>query len=100
MTFYATNFIKPSLPWRTSIDNANVVVSLVTGAGTVTLSPVLPLYNTLLVPSLLYKLLYTSQVTTNLNCVVFIYSTFCLLQDILTKKIIGHDTKRGALLHR
>jgi hypothetical protein len=36
-----------------------------------------------------------SQVTADLNCVVLIYSTFYLLQDILTKEIIGRGTKRG-----
>jgi hypothetical protein len=36
-----------------------------------------------------------SQVTTALNCVVLIYSTFCLLQDILTKEIIRRDLKWG-----
>ena len=36
-----------------------------------------------------------SQVTKELNCVVLIYSTFCLLQDVLNKVIIRHNTKRG-----
>lgn len=34
-----------------------------------------------------------SQVTEALNCVVLMYSTFCLLQDILTKEIIRCGTK-------
>jgi hypothetical protein len=61
----------------------------------VTLSPSLSLSHTLLVPSLSNKLMSVSQVTADLNCVVLIYSTFCLLQDILTKEIIGRGTKRG-----
>jgi len=36
-----------------------------------------------------------SQVTTDLNCVVLINSTFYLHYGILTKKIIGCGTKRG-----
>jgi hypothetical protein len=40
-----------------------------------------------------------SQVTEELNCVVLIYSTFCLLQDILTKEIIGRGAKRGGLYY-
>ncbi|RVW21623.1 Retrovirus-related Pol polyprotein from transposon TNT 1-94 [Vitis vinifera] len=59
------------------------------GAGTVALSSPLSLNHTLLVPSLSNKLLSVSQVTTDLNCVVLMYPTFCLLQDILTKEIIG-----------
>ena len=60
-----------------------------------TLSPSLTLSSTLLVPSLSHKLLSINQVTTDLNCIVLIYPTFCLLQDILTKEIIGRGTKRG-----
>ena len=60
-----------------------------------TLSPSLSLSNTLLVPSLSNRLMSVSQVTADLNCVVLMYSTFCLLQDILTKEIIGRGTKRG-----
>ena len=60
-----------------------------------TLSPTISLHNTLLVPSFSHKLLYASQISIDLNCVVLIYPTFCLLQDILTKEIIGHGTKSG-----
>ncbi|RVW89802.1 Retrovirus-related Pol polyprotein from transposon TNT 1-94 [Vitis vinifera] len=41
----------------------------------------------------------TTQVTSDLNCIVLIYPTFCLLQDILTKEIIGRGTKRGGLYY-
>ena len=64
-----------------------------------TLSPTLQLYNTLFVPSLSHKLLSVSQVTSDLNCNVLMYHTFCLLQDILTKEIIGRGTKRGRLYY-
>ena len=40
-----------------------------------------------------------SQVTKELNCVVLIYSTFCLLQDVLSKEIIRHGTKKGGLYY-
>ena len=99
MTFDANDFSQHSLPRRTSIANANGDISSVTGAGTVMLSPALPLSNTLLVPSLSHKLLSVSQVTKDLNCVVLIYPAICLIQDILTKEIIGRGTKRGALLY-
>ena len=63
------------------------------------LSPSLSLAHTLLVPSLSNKLMSVSQVTEELNCVVLIYSTFCLLQDVLSKEIIGRGTKRGGLYY-
>ena len=82
-------------PRRTCIANANGATYPITGAGTVPLSPSLSLAHTLLVPSLSNKLMSVSQVTKELNCVVLIYSTFCLLRDILSKELIGRGTKRG-----
>ncbi|KAJ8619667.1 hypothetical protein MRB53_028196 [Persea americana] len=99
MTFDAKDFTQNSLPRRTNIANANGIISPVTGACTVTLTPTLQLPNTLLVPSLSHKLLSVSQVTSELNCIVIMYPDFCLLQDILTKEIIGRGTKRGGLYY-
>ncbi|KAJ0017590.1 hypothetical protein Pint_11215 [Pistacia integerrima] len=92
MTFSAMDFITTSLSKRTNISNANGVTSPITGAGTVALSPLLQLHNMLLVPSLSHKLLSVSQLTSYLNCMVLMYPTFCLVQDILTKEIIGRGT--------
>ena len=50
-------------------------------------------------PSLSHKLLPVSQITKELNCAVLIYPTFCLIQNILTKEIIGRGTKRGGLYY-
>jgi hypothetical protein len=99
MTFDDSNFITRSSPRRTCVANANGVVSLVTGASIMSLSPSLKLSHTLLVPSLSHKLLSIGQVIEELNCVVFIYSTFCFLQDMLTKEIIGRGTKKGGLYY-
>ncbi|KAG5566326.1 hypothetical protein RHGRI_002058 [Rhododendron griersonianum] len=95
ITFNPNDFIQITQPQRTSIANANGVTYPVTGAGTVALSPSLSLSNTLLVPSLSNKLMSVGQATEELNCVAPIYPTFCLLQDILTKEIIGRGTKTG-----
>ena len=59
------------------------------------LTPSFSLPNTLLVPSLINKLLSVGQATEELNCCVLMYPTLWLFQDILTKKIIGRGTKRG-----
>jgi hypothetical protein len=95
MTYDPDDFSSITQPRRTCIANANGATYPVTGAGTVPLSPSLSLSHTLLVPSLSNKLMSVSQVTEELNCVVLIYSTFCLLQDVLSKEIIGRGTKRG-----
>jgi hypothetical protein len=99
MTFDPTDLFHHSSPRRTSIVNANGMISPVTGAGLVILSPSLHLSNTLLVPSLSHKLLSVSQITTELNCVVLMFSDFYLIQDILTNEIIGHGTKKGGLYY-
>jgi len=59
----------------------------------------LKLENCLYVPALSSKLLSISQVIKELNCVVLMFLTFCLLQYILTKEIIGCDTERGGLYY-
>ena len=97
MTFDPNDFSNTTQPRRTCIANANGATYLVTGAGIVPLSPSLSLAHTLLVPYLSNKLMSVSQVTKELNCVVLIYSTICLLQDVLNKKIIGCGTKRRGL---
>lgn len=40
-----------------------------------------------------------SQLTADLGCAVLIYPNLCLIQDILTKEIIGRGTKRGGLYY-
>lgn len=94
MTFDAMHFSATSPPRHTSVANANGIISPVTGASSVNLSSSLHLSNTLLVLSLSNKLLSICQITADLGCVVLIYPTSYLLQDILTKKIIGRGTKR------
>lgn len=95
MTFDSNDFSHTTPPIRSHIANANGVTYPVTGARTVTLSHSLSLSHSLLIPSLSNKLMSVSQVTVDLNYVVLMYYTFCLLQDILTKEIIGRGTKRG-----
>uniref|UniRef100_A0A6N2L053 Retrovirus-related Pol polyprotein from transposon TNT 1-94-like beta-barrel domain-containing protein n=1 Tax=Salix viminalis TaxID=40686 RepID=A0A6N2L053_SALVM len=97
MMFDAKYFTQTSLPRCTNIANANSVIFPVTGAGTMILTHTLQLPNTLLVPSLTHKLLSVSQMTSDLNCLVIMYPTFYLIQDILTKEIIKRGTKRGGL---
>ncbi|CAL8164315.1 unnamed protein product [Prunus armeniaca] len=99
ITFDPDNFLNTTQPRQTCIENVNGVTYPVTGAGTVALSSSLTLSNTLLVPSLSSKLLSVSQLTEQLNCCVLIYPSFCLLQDIHTKEILGSGTKRGGLYH-
>jgi hypothetical protein len=95
MTFDPADFSHTTQPQRTCIANANGVAYPVTGAGTVSLSSSLTLSHTLLVPSLSNKLMYVSQVTEELNCVVLIYSNVCFLQDVLSRRLLGVVLREG-----
>ena len=97
MTFDPWDLQEKCSPNCSRISNANGVTYPVTGAGRVALTPSLSLKNTLLVPSLTNKLLSVGKAIDELNCCVLMYPTFCLFQDILTKKIIGRGTKKGGL---
>lgn len=99
MTYDSNDFINSTPPRRSNIVNANGVIYPVTGAGTVALSPSLSLSHTLLVPSLSNKLMSVGQATEELDFCALIYPHFCLLQDILTKEIIGRGTKKVGLYY-
>lgn len=76
MTYDAKDFLQTSTPQCTCIANGNMVISPVTGADTVMLSPTLSLSHILLVPCLSHKLLYVGQVTKTLTYVVHFYLHF------------------------
>ena len=99
MTYDRRDLVTCSVPLKSSIQNANGGVSPVYGAGTVEFSPSLKLKNCLYVPSLSWKLLSISHVSKELNCVVLMFSTFCLLQDIQSGKVIGRGTERDGLYY-
>lgn len=84
---------------KNNIITTNEGIAPVTGAGSITLTSNLSLQNCLLLPSLSSNLLFMGQVTEQLNCVVLMFPTFYLLQDIRTQTIIGRGTKRKGLYY-
>ncbi|KAB2628709.1 hypothetical protein D8674_033504 [Pyrus ussuriensis x Pyrus communis] len=99
MTYDKNMFQYMTTSHRKNISTANGTLAPVCGAGTVHLTPSLPLHHYLLVPSLSHHLLSIPQVTEQLDCVVLMYPSFCLLQDIQTNEIIGRGTKREGLYY-
>jgi hypothetical protein len=97
MTYNHNNFKTKSVPQQKAISNANGDIYPITEEGTVELSTTFTLPNSHFVPSLSTKLLSIGQVTEDLKCCVLMYSSFCLFQEVLTKNIFGHGTKRGGL---
>ena len=99
MTYDRTLFSSTTPPPQDSIVIANGGVAHITGAGSIALTATLSLHNCLLVPVLSSHLLSVGQVTEQLNCVVLMFPSFCLLQDIRTQVIIGRGTKRRGLYY-
>lgn len=98
MTYEPSLLRSQTIPHHSSMANVNGVAYPVSSTDTIEWTPFLSLEHTLLVYALSNNLLYVPQVTKLLNCLVLIYMFFCLLQDISSQEIIGHGTKREALL--
>jgi len=99
MTHDPHDFDSLSTPVKTHIETASGELVAVQGGGSIVFSEKLKLKNCLYGPTLSSKLLSVSQVTKELNCVVLMFSNFCILQDILTKEIIGRGTEREGLYY-
>ena len=99
MSYDLSDFKTTTKPTKTHIQTANGGCSKVEGAGRIDISPSLKLTNCLYVPSLSSKLLSISHVTKELNCTVLMHPSFCLLQDILTRRIIGRGTEHEGLYY-
>ena len=99
MTHDPHDFNRLSTPVKIHIETTNGELVAVQGGGPIVFSKGLKLKNCLYIPALSSKLLSVSQVTNELNCVVLMFPVFCILQDILTKEIIGCGTERGGLYY-
>ena len=72
---------------RTYIQTAKGEYVNVDQSGPITISPSLKLNNCFLIPKLSHKLLSISQLTQELNCIVLMSSSVCVLQDAQTGRI-------------
>lgn len=69
-------------PPKQSVVTANGDVVPVTGADSIALTLTLSLHRRLLILAFLNHLLSVGQVTEQLDCILLMFPTFCLLQDI------------------
>lgn len=70
-----------------------------TKCGSIKLSSSLTLDNALLVPHFSFNLLSISKLTEDLNCAAIFFPSFCVFQDLSTKKLIGKGEVRNGLYH-
>ena len=96
MIFDSNDFLCVIYPKCSMISNDNGVRYLVTWVETVILSSSPSSPNTLLISSLANKLL-SELIIADLNFVAHL--TFYFLQDILTKEIISHRTRKKGLYY-
>jgi len=78
---------------------ANGSSTQVVGLGTVSLRPSLSLSSVLYVPQLPSNLLSVNQLTKTLSCSVTFYPSYCVFQDLQTKKMIGGGHERDGLYY-
>ena len=62
----------------------------IAGQGNINLTLSLTLKFVLHVPKLLINLLYIHQITKDLNCSVTFFSSYCVFQDRIMRRMIGH----------
>lgn len=99
MTFTKTDLTAECVTKKTEILNANGISYPVKCAGSIKVTSQLNLSNVLVVPSLATRLMSVSKLTKDRNCVVKMYSDYFIIQDILTKEIIGRGIERDGLYH-
>ena len=96
MTYSSYLFVTYNLcPSNMKIKIVDSSFTTVVDQGSVTLFPFLLLKNVLHVPKLSIDLLSIHQVTKDLDCKVTFYPTYCVFQDQVMGKTIGHDKENG-----
>ncbi|KAL4011672.1 hypothetical protein IC575_028733 [Cucumis melo] len=86
-------FLAP-FPSITLVDGST---SSVLGSSTIHLTPSFSLSSVLHLRNLSFNLIFISQLTHDLNCVVLFFPGYCLFQDRVTKKIIDRGYESGGL---
>jgi len=67
------------------------------GSGSVLTSPSLPLSSVFYLPDFPYNLLSVSKITKLLNCSVTFFPSYCIFQDLVTRKTIGTGRESNGL---
>ena len=84
---------------KTTITNANGVLSPFVCVDTIPLSPTLTIKDVLFVPSINCNLLSVNQLAKSHNCVALFFSTHCVFQNVHTKEKIGSGKQSRGLYY-
>lgn len=84
---------------RLPVQSASGSPHNVSHIGTVKINHKITLTNVLHIPSFKYNLLSVHHLTKNNHCAVIFFPTFCLLQDLTSKKMIGAGEERNDICY-
>ncbi|KAM2583718.1 hypothetical protein TB2_044793 [Malus domestica] len=86
-------------PHSSSVNLPNGSQAQISCLGSIKITPNLDLKDVLCVPGFRVNLMSVSKATRELNCLIIFFPTFCLLQDLATKKMIGLGKERDGLYY-
>ena len=84
-------------PSTTTVTLADGSTSCILGSETIHFTPLITLTFVLSLPQFYFNLIYVSKLTRTLNCSISFCLDYCLIQDLLTKQIIGRGHESGGL---
>ncbi|GKC90760.1 cysteine-rich receptor-like protein kinase 8 [Tanacetum coccineum] len=87
------------LQFKPHINLPNGHTSVISQIGNAKLNNGLVLKDVLLVPDFKFSLLSVSKLAEDAKCFVTFYSQFCVIQDLVTRKVLGLGKKRNGLYH-
>ena len=71
--------------------------SCVLGSRTIHLTPLITLTSILSLPQSSFNSISVSKLTRTINCGISLFPDYCLIQNLLTKRIIGRERESGGL---
>ena len=93
-SLFSTFQSQPSPSTVTLADGSQLCVL---GSGTIVPTPSIPLTSVSSLPNFSFDLMFVSKLTRALKCYISFFPDFYLLQDLMTKQIIGRGCESGGL---
>ena len=93
-SLFSTFKLHPLTSFATLADGTQ---SCVLRPSTIFPTPSLPLSPVLSLSNLSFNLMFVSKLTLALKCYISLFPDFCLVQDLMTKQIIGRVRESGGL---
>ena len=86
-----------SHPATSTVTLADGSTSRVLGSGTIHPTPLITLTFVMSLPQFSFNLIYVSKLTCTLNYSISFFLDYCLIKDLLTKRVIGKRHESGGL---